>query len=159
MNIKLLEKCLDQIQDKPDQWNQSSWYTGRPLDEIPASMIDRIEDGADAACGTTACLAGHALLLSGKYKSVISNVDWDADDKIVGYEVEIVDRDGDSVAGREIQLAAEELDMDSYLAQRLFHMTESLTPKHFTMWVHDQIAAWPEEIDPNDDLYQEVVEA
>ncbi len=48
----LLEECLRHIEEHPDEWNQASFTS----------------TSNSTACGTTACLAGHALVLSGEWQ-------------------------------------------------------------------------------------------
>ncbi len=45
-NDELIDKVIDYIREHPEEWNQDVW-------------------GFKAPCGTEACFAGHALLLSG----------------------------------------------------------------------------------------------
>lgn len=45
-NLPLLRKVLAQIDQHPEEWNQQEWFT-------------------ETACGTAACVAGHACLMSG----------------------------------------------------------------------------------------------
>lgn len=46
MNKELLRKILNQVEETPEQWLQSSW-------------------GLKTSCGTTFCIAGWACVLSG----------------------------------------------------------------------------------------------
>lgn len=56
VNTELLEKTMQHIKDNPDQHMQSTWCN-------PAG-------GAfNHSCETTACFAGWAMILSGKYKA------------------------------------------------------------------------------------------
>lgn len=45
-NLPLLRKVLDHIDAHPEEWQQATYGTG-------------------TACGTAACIAGHAMLMSG----------------------------------------------------------------------------------------------
>lgn len=48
----LLDQVLNYIESHPDEWNQETFCSS----------------SASSPCGTTACLAGHALLLSGEWQ-------------------------------------------------------------------------------------------
>lgn len=48
-NVALLEETLTYIRDHPEEWNQNTWGAG-----------------ATTSCGTPACFAGRAIVLSGK---------------------------------------------------------------------------------------------
>ena len=52
---QVAEKILDIITEEPDRWNQSEWYIESPL-----------HDGDDYTheCGTQACVAGWATVLT-----------------------------------------------------------------------------------------------
>jgi hypothetical protein len=45
-NVELIERTMQHIQDEPESWDQQSWI-------------------GENLCGTTACFAGRALMLSG----------------------------------------------------------------------------------------------
>jgi len=47
INAPLLRKTMDYIEEHPEEWYQAKWGIRRP------------------GCGTRACFAGHALMLSG----------------------------------------------------------------------------------------------
>jgi hypothetical protein len=59
-NNELIDKVLDYLEQHPKEWNQTSWMT---------------------PCGTQACFAGHAMLLSGYGVSymVVHHADGDHD--------------------------------------------------------------------------------
>lgn len=63
LNEKLLDRTLQAIIDDPSGWNQSDWCRVRRV-KVPADVVR----GDVALCGTTACLAGHALLESGQWQ-------------------------------------------------------------------------------------------
>lgn len=50
----LMNQIIEKINIEPQKWNQSSWLNAQ-------------EGPAESSCGTTACIAGWALLLSGEY--------------------------------------------------------------------------------------------
>jgi hypothetical protein len=52
LDLPLLHKVMDHIEQHPDEHNQSVWASRRPADQ------------ADAHCGTAFCFAGHAVNLS-----------------------------------------------------------------------------------------------
>lgn len=142
MNTKLLEKCFTRILKEPERWDQSSWGDARPIDEVPAKMRKLIEEGADAACGTTACLAGHAMLLSGEWKQIITKVGKNLDDTLWSFSVDfrrVVDID-DSASGLEAEIGAELLDLDLELARVLFEMVDEVSPQRYVAWARHVIA-------------------
>lgn len=58
LNEDLLERCLTQIVEHPETWNQQAWgQAERPKHETE--------------CGTTHCLAGWAMVLSGEYATEV----------------------------------------------------------------------------------------
>jgi hypothetical protein len=57
MNIELAQRVVDYIEAHPEEHRQSD-FIGRNWDN---------------ACGTTACICGHAMLLSGEYKIVFDD--------------------------------------------------------------------------------------
>lgn len=58
----LLDKALQRIIDEPRSWDQASW-----CGISDASLLPEIDSPLESVCGTTACLAGHLLLSSGRY--------------------------------------------------------------------------------------------
>lgn len=145
INTALLDKCLDAIVSKPQNWYQSTWISAKPVYDIPEPMLPFIEEGKDAMCGTTACLAGHAMQLSGNYKTVITNVMKDIDGKVTNYSVMMVDKNDEDniVCDDDIEwMGRDLLGLEGDLAHRLFHMTDSMDPKHFAAWVRETIAAF-----------------
>jgi hypothetical protein len=149
MNTALLDATLDFILTQPDRWDQRQWVRGRNMRDVPESMKAKLEVGANAACGTTGCLAGNALLLSPNYEARIAYVLKNLSGEPTGYAVDTYHvRTNQQVRDSEwTVLAAQELDLDEHLAYRLFHMTEvGVTPEHFVAWVRAQISAWPERL-------------
>lgn len=72
LNIPLMRKVMETIEDQPELWDQSSWLNlmTRRKDNIPESMRHLYTDtfianGVEWACKTEGCFAGHAALLSG----------------------------------------------------------------------------------------------
>ena len=152
MNTDLLNKALDAILAKPDKWNQDQWLGQVPVDKIPDAMLDKIETGADAMCGTTACLAGHVLLASGKYEVKIGYVYYRGD-ALQDYVINFHEK-GVAASLPNYQTsdrATNVLDADPGLTARLFWMTEPhVTPEHFVAWVKAQTEAWPEIVNLNE---------
>lgn len=58
MNVPLLRKVQQRILAEPEQFNMDTWGV-RP-DGVGAFKFDIVED----ACGTAACIGGHALLIA-----------------------------------------------------------------------------------------------
>lgn len=153
---QLLVKCLDAIEADPSHWYQGTWAGAVEMNEVPAAMLPKIVEGADAKCGTTACLAGHAMLLSGGYKAIISRVEhpWDdeADEvdtsRIEGYEVDLAYPDGTALPGSYpyVETGADLLDLPHDLAKVIF-LSTSWDPndegaRAFTAWVRRTITQY-----------------
>lgn len=60
MNIELAKKVVAYIEAHPDEHDQGDFVT----------------KDWDNACGTTACIAGHAMLLSGQYTIAMNEDHW-----------------------------------------------------------------------------------
>lgn len=166
---QLLEQCLTKIEADPLHWYQGCWSGPVDIDEVPKSMLDKIEEGADAKCGTTACLAGHAMLASGKYKSVITVLEYhwdyerDEEDRSrppIGYEVELAYPDGTVLPGQftYVEEGAALLDLPEDLAKTIFMSTgwnsDADSAKEFVAWVRKTIAEYAEET--GDEVYRTV---
>lgn len=91
LNEKLLDRTLQQIVDDPASWNQGDWCLVR-LSKVPAAVVT----GDVALCGTTACLAGHALLQSGQYQLQYVGISHQGD-SVVHAGVQFYDLQGHSV--------------------------------------------------------------
>lgn len=63
-NVPLARKVLEHIEADPTQWDQSWWLNSAGA-ELPVD-IHTIETSDTAMCNTTACFAGHTLLMTGK---------------------------------------------------------------------------------------------
>lgn len=65
-NVELAQRIHDQITQHPDQHDQGTWCSLPGVDATDAV-------GADNMCGTTACVAGWAMLFSGyKFRRGVS---------------------------------------------------------------------------------------
>jgi hypothetical protein len=104
INIPLLRKTLEHITTDPGLWDQACW-------------------ASRSACGTTCCLAGHAVILAGGQLDFESHsamrVDADHTETGHGYG-----RDGRH--GPIEHLAQAELGLDTDQAARLFHGENTL---------------------------------
>lgn len=100
VNVPLLRKVLEHITEHPNEHDQTDWAT-------------RVED-----CGTTMCVGGHAVAMTG-YEIV-----WPSDHRYIGSAT--CKKDGD-VWGRSIEGAAmEELGLSSDQADQLFNGNNTL---------------------------------
>lgn len=72
INIELLTKIRDRILAIPTAYNQTSWGGRSKL----------------APCGTVCCIAGHALLLAGKYTPEQIGVQRDANGQEIDFATE-----------------------------------------------------------------------
>lgn len=98
VNVPLLRKVLEHITEHPNEHDQTEWAT-------------RVED-----CGTTMCVAGHAVAMTG-YEII-----WPAHSGTAA----TCERDGD-LWGRSIEGAAmEELGLSSDQADQLFSGVNTL---------------------------------
>lgn len=70
INTELLERVFNIIRNDPKHWDQSTWISGTQ-GEVDLSMIDK---GQPELCGTTCCIAGWAMLLSGEYRPVLNSL-------------------------------------------------------------------------------------
>lgn len=133
MNITLLEKVLNLIEEKPEKWEQASWVDSREL--TPGQLAD-MQAGKYEMCGTTACVAGWALLLSGQYEPELSPTGKyviSIREKATGLSLEQMD-DGDDADSIYERLGAELLGLDHDQAYRIFlgMRYDSQLPKTFT---------------------------
>ena len=152
-NTELFEKCFAEITRNPDGWDQQIWCGGQSLRNMPSEVVNTIAMGAAATCGTTACLAGHAMVLSGVWRQVISFVDRSMDGRILFYGTEFIhvaedvnieqweelhrsegshDLDIDSAY---VMQGAEALGIDRDLAYKLFMKTSISDPEDYVKWV------------------------
>ena len=75
LNVELINTCLDNIVAEPKRWDQGTWSSGWIITKVPKAMLPKVVKGAESMCGTTACLAGQAMLASGEWRTVITNVE------------------------------------------------------------------------------------
>ena len=75
LNVELINTCLDNIVAEPKKWDQGSWSSGWIITKVPKAMLPKVVKGAESMCGTTACLAGQAMLASGEWRTVITTVE------------------------------------------------------------------------------------
>ena len=78
INTELLERVFDLIRKDPAHWDQSGWIIGTQ-GEVDLSMIDK---GQPELCGTTCCIAGWAMLLSGEFRPVFNDTNTFINDMI-----------------------------------------------------------------------------
>jgi hypothetical protein len=107
LNVELLNKVLDLIDDKPHKWQQGSWIDGY----VDQEVREAFEQGRYTECGTQACVAGWAVLLAGKLKPQIGRYGR----QLVGF----LDNDGGEVASPRFQ-AEELLGIDVWQAHYVF---------------------------------------
>ena len=142
-NYDLVQKTFEVIRTHPSQWDQGVWAGSMDVDRIPDAMLDKIEDGADAMCGSTACMAGHLLMQTGDYRMKIIDIYRDDQDKVTEYDVEMVRKSGGQMV-EFLSEAAAAAGFSLELARVLFHQTETnLTPEHYITWAQDVIDACP----------------
>lgn len=85
LNVQLAEKVLAKIHTHPEWHYQGTWI--------------------DQECGTTACIAGHAMLASGEYvREQDENGNWRFVDKATGH-VPSPDQSGARLLGLDIDIA------------------------------------------------------
>jgi hypothetical protein len=85
VNIRLLWKVERQIRRHPEQYDQHHWVQHPSLPEsygdgpTAPEMIDPlVKPGNGPVCGTQACVAGHAVMISHRWHDFIAP--WDDDD-------------------------------------------------------------------------------
>jgi hypothetical protein len=66
-NVALMEKILRSVINHPDEHYQGSWFSVVDYDELPGKVLtlEALEAEAKNDCGTSACIAGWALLHDG----------------------------------------------------------------------------------------------
>jgi hypothetical protein len=66
-NVELLKKVRDKITSDPEHWNQNFWgiLDGEVVERTRKPLADRTPE-FEISCGTTACIAGWACILSGE---------------------------------------------------------------------------------------------
>lgn len=126
VNTDLLEKTLAVIVARPQGWDQSTW-------------ISAVPDATTESCGTTACLAGHALIQSGDFRQV--KIIWDYEinderefnpeaDEVTGeFDLQFIHKDEawslDTYVDPFFE-AAERLGLDDGQAEHLFYQTQDM---------------------------------
>lgn len=125
MNVTLINEVLDKIVSTPDRWNQCFWVSS-----------DRQEAGWEAgtditeACGTTFCMAGWTLVLSGKFKAVL---DEEGDEAFAPIE-DLTDTDVNI-----FEEAASLLEIDAVSARRIFIDFQAATPETYVAAVREEL--------------------
>lgn len=77
INVPLLQKALDHIEQHPEEWRQGSWGMATSLN----------------SCGTAACLAGHIVLIDG-WTPIYDEEGSPTPSDRFGHEWEAVNKDG-----------------------------------------------------------------
>lgn len=119
---ELLVLVRDIVEDHPERHNQGRWV-GNVFEKIAVMTVDELRQYALAdmpespampdrpVCGTTACVAGWAVIAGSAPGSVIKRTEWE-------YDTEVTFPDG---TGKQVsQYAQELLDLDSGQASWLF---------------------------------------
>lgn len=66
VGVELWQAVLTLLTEHPEVWNQTTWLD--PSDDFGSDEWPLVVDRARPhACGTVGCLAGHAVVLSGRY--------------------------------------------------------------------------------------------
>lgn len=69
LNTALLRKVLTLIDTKPEKWSQGAWFAGKAENE---EQVAAAAKGQTNICGTTACVAGWAVLMSEKFQPILT---------------------------------------------------------------------------------------
>lgn len=160
LNLELLDQILNLIETTPSKWEQMSWLGETIIDEEQKRLLDLAQY---ELCGTQACVAGWAMLLSKDWKPVIEPL---GDGQ---YNIKQMVRASDAAT---VSQVAEEDDMDEdnvyikYGAQLLgltwsqakhiflYMPYEQERPKTFTDRIRDYLelpTKWGATFDPEDE--------
>lgn len=72
LNVELLNDVLDLIEKTPTKWEQSSWISVITISDEQKNLLDQEQY---ELCGTQACVAGWAMLLSHEWKPQLEKYD------------------------------------------------------------------------------------
>lgn len=120
---ELMTKVIEMINLEPGKWNQSSWVVAK--------------DDTDPMCGTTCCVAGWAMLLSGEAEQKIWIEETEDGAKYV-QDVQLIWKGsaGDDwevlTEGDFMHHGARLLDLDSDQAHKIFMFTNTRDPQVMT---------------------------
>lgn len=64
VNIDITQRVYNHILENPDKFNMKDWVT------VPVGRLDSM--GRGEACGTVACIAGHAAIMDNRAKLIVS---------------------------------------------------------------------------------------
>lgn len=92
MNTELIEKVERRIREKPEAYNQSFYFDLHRFDLPEVARAEGAEEGG-WVCGATACVAGHAVMLSGRvqeFTNADGEVDWEGGgEEVLGIDHEV----------------------------------------------------------------------
>ena len=144
INELLLDLALTRIVNEPASWDQSTWGRG-----INSKLPPTVQPGDVVLCGTTACLAGHAMLESGQWRLRLTQVERDHDNETYMNVMEFVNLRGETPDpfrdSRIPEEAGKLLGLTVSEQQHLFGVsyTNGMTPKQFARYVRAYLGLPP----------------
>lgn len=128
VNMVLVNKVLDQIKAKPENWDQTTW-TSPDFNDYDFSD----DDPEFNLCGSRFCFGGWALFLSNRLRAI----PWKRD-------MEIVDEYGNRSLAGYFDVGMRLLGFNEYLATRIFYSGWYESPEEFATFVLESIDKYGE---------------
>lgn len=138
INVPLAEEVLRSITAQPEEHDQASWFEVTDFDNLPgeARVVYENEDDREeiktvnvrgmleGSCGSTACVAGWAALLSGWEVNTVRSLTGNGE----FVDTSAVSPDGEEVSGVDFELQGREaLELSEQDARFLFFDTDDTT--------------------------------